>query len=299
MGPAILGSAAVQINAAVNSNFATNIQDPVRGPDGPVSWLLYAFRFMQLPLGLFGVAIGSATLPAISRSAAANNMEEFRRTLSRSLGMVFLLTVPSSVGLVVLGQSVVGAIYQTGRFQTYDTQQTAIALSCYALGLAGYSATKVLTPAFYALGDARTPMYISLISIAVNLITVITMLRFTDLGHAGLALSTSAVATVSSLALFVAIKNRLGGIYGRGLLSTVLKVSLASAGMGAVVAVSTRQITGAFGTSPAARLIDLALSIPAGIAILYILCRALNVAELESAVAAVKARFARRAKSSA
>src|SRR6202171_5223076 len=105
MGPAILGNAAVQINVMVNTNFASSISDPVRGTDGPVSWLGYAFRFMQLPLGIFGVAIASATLPSISRSAAANNLDEFRRTLSRSLGLVFLLTVPSSVGLAMLGES--------------------------------------------------------------------------------------------------------------------------------------------------------------------------------------------------
>src|SRR6185437_99905 len=90
MGPAIIGSAAVQVNVMVNTNFASRIFDPVRGLDGPVSWLSYAFRFMQLPLGLFGVAMASATLPAISRSAAQGKMDEFRRTLSKSLGMVFL-----------------------------------------------------------------------------------------------------------------------------------------------------------------------------------------------------------------
>ena len=99
MGPAILGSAAVQINVMVNTNFASQIQDSLRGPDGPVSWLGYAFRFMQLPLALFGVAIASATLPMISRSAASGNLEEFRGTLSHSLGMIFFLTIPSSVGL--------------------------------------------------------------------------------------------------------------------------------------------------------------------------------------------------------
>ena len=150
MGPAILGNAAVQINVMVNTNFASRIPG-----NGPVSWLGYAFRFMQLPLGLFGVAIASATLPSISRSAGAGNFEEFRRTLSRSLGMVFLLTVPSSVGLIVLGNTMIGAIYQGGKFHAFDTQQTALALSCYAVGLAGYSALKVLNPAFYAL--ARRP----------------------------------------------------------------------------------------------------------------------------------------------
>ncbi|PYT11835.1 MAG: murein biosynthesis integral membrane protein MurJ, partial [Acidobacteria bacterium] len=117
MAPAILGNAAVQINVMVNTNFASTLFDQQRGMDGPVSWLSYAFRFMQLPLGLFGVAMASATLPSISRSAAAGNMDEFRKTLSKSLGMVFLLTLPSSVGLIVLGKSIIGAIYQGGKFE--------------------------------------------------------------------------------------------------------------------------------------------------------------------------------------
>ena len=178
MGPAILGNAAVQINVMVNTNFASRIPG-----NGPVSWLGYAFRFMQLPLGLFGVAIASATLPSISRSAGAGNFDEFRRTLSRSLGMVFLLTLPSSIGLIVLGDTMIGAIYQGGKFQAFDTQQTALALSCYAVGLAGYSALKVLNPAFYALHDARTPMLISLISIAINYATASLLLGRTSLGH--------------------------------------------------------------------------------------------------------------------
>ena len=96
-------------------------------------------------------------------------MDEFRATLSRSLGMALLLTIPSSVGLAVLGESMIGAVYQGGRFTAFDTHQTALALACYSAGLAGYSAIKILAPAFYALNDARTPMLVSLASIAVNL----------------------------------------------------------------------------------------------------------------------------------
>jgi putative peptidoglycan lipid II flippase len=294
MGPAILGSAAVQINAMVNTNFATTIDDPLRGPNGAVSWLLYAFRFMQLPLGLFGVAIGSATLPSISRSAAAGNLDEFRRTLSRSLGMVFLLTVPSSVGLAVLGPSIVGAIYEVGRFDAYDTRQTALALSCYAIGLAGYAATKVLTPAFYALGDANVPMYVSLSSIGINLAAVLMLLRFTNLGHAGMALSVSVVALSSSLALFLLIRRKVGGIYGRQLFESVSKVALASLAMGIAVWFSTSAVQSWFGTRPAARLIDLGISIPVGMVVLYVIARTLRVAELEMAVDAVSGPIARR-----
>ncbi len=286
MGPAILGGAAVQINIMVNTNFASRVDDALRGPDGPVSWLGYAFRFMQLPLALFGVAIASATLPSISRSAASGNMEEFRRTLSRSLGVVFLMTVPSSVGLVVLGEAMIGAIYQGGKFELYDTRQTALALSCYALGLAGYAAIKVLTPAFYALGDSRTPMYVSLLSIGVNLAAVVSLLRYTQLGHAGLALSTSAVALIGFAILFEVLRRRIGGIDGRKLAESAGKVVAASAGMGLAIALLRDWIEAAWGISRLARLAELGIAIPAGLLVFYVLCRLTRVSELELALSA-------------
>ncbi len=286
MIPAILGNAAVQINVMVNTNFASTIADPVRGMDGPVSWLSYAFRFMQLPLGLFGVAMASATLPSISRSAAAGNMDEFRRTLSKSLGMVFLLTLPSSVGLAVLGKSIIGAIYQGGRFQLYDTQQTAVALSFYAIGLAGYAALKVLNPAFYALGDARTPMLVSLGSIVINFATAATMIRFAGLGHAGLALSTSVVALFGFLLLFEILRRRIGGVYGRELAGGIGKVLLASLVMAGATALSSHGMERWLGVSQLARLADLAVSIPLGLLIFYGMCRALGVHEVDMAIRA-------------
>jgi len=286
MVPAILGNAAVQINVMVNTNFASALSDPHRGLDGPVSWLSYAFRFMQLPLGLFGVAMASATLPSISRSAAAGNMDEFRRTLSQSLGTVFLLTLPSSVGLAVLGRSIIGAIYQGGKFELYDTQQTAIALSYYAVCLMGYAALKVLTPAFYALGDARMPMLVSLASIAVNYGVAWGMVRYAGMGHAGLALSTSAVALFGFLVLFAILRKRIGGVYGRSLATQLGKVALASAAMGAVIAVSSHGMSAWLGVSQLARLADLAVSIPLGLGVYYITCQALRIAEVDSVIRA-------------
>jgi putative peptidoglycan lipid II flippase len=282
MGPAILGNAAVQINVLVITNFASRIPG-----NGPVSWLGYSFRFMQLPLGLFGVAIASATLPAISRSAGIGNFDEFRRTLSKSLGMVFLLTLPSSVGLIVLGRTMIGAIYQGGKFSAFDTEQTALALSCYAVGLAGYSALKVLNPAFYALHDARTPMIVSLLSIAVNYFTASLLFRHTALGHAGLALSTAAVATFGGIALFVILRNRVGGIYGRNLIESVWKIAAASAVMGAAVFLSSRGIESWLGVGRLGRLIDLAASIPLGLLVFYAACRVLRVSELDLATRAL------------
>jgi putative peptidoglycan lipid II flippase len=289
MGPAILGNAAVQINVMVNTNFASRIPG-----NGPVSWLSYAFRFMQLPLGIFGVAIASATLPSISRSAGTGNMQEFRRTLSRSLGMVFLLTIPSSIGLVVLGQSMIGAIYQGGRFDALDTQKTALALSYYAIGLAGYSALKVLNPAFYAIHDARTPMMISLASILVNYCTAFTMMNATGLGHAALALSTSTVAIFGSVVLFVVLSRRVGGVYGRELFRSVSKIVFASLIMGAAVWESSHLIRGWEGSGRLGRLLDLGISIPLGLLVLYTCCSWLRVPELELATKAISGPLMRR-----
>jgi len=296
MGPAILGNAAVLINVAVSTNLASAISDPVRGYDGPVSWLGYAFRFMQLPLGLFGVAIGSATLPSISRSAAAGNMDEFRRTFSKSLGMVFLLTLPSSIGLVVLGRSIIGAIYQGGKFQVYDTHQTATALSCYAIGLVGYAGLKVLTPAFYALDDARTPMIVGVLSILINYATAVLLIRGAGFGHAALALSTSAVAIFGFVVLFVILRARLGGVYGRELAAGFAKVAVASAAMGGAVFFVSREMERWLGVSQMARRADLLVSIPLGVAVFYLVCRAMGVTDLDMAFQAVLAPLKRRLK---
>ena len=295
MGPAILGNAAVQINVLVNTNFASSITDAAGHViNGPVSWLSYAFRFMQLPLGLFGVAIASATLPAISRSAALQQMDDFRLTLSRSLGMVLLLTIPSSVGLAVLGPSMIGAVYQWGRFGAADTQQTALALTCYAVGLAGYSSIKILAPAFYALNDARTPMLVSLVSILVNLAVASTMVKLAGLGHLGLALSTSAVALFGSAALFLLLRRRIQHLHGRALAASVVKILCASAAMGLVCYLSSRGVHHWLGARKIGQIADVAISIPLGGLVYYALCRAMRVAELEAAWSALAAPLARR-----
>lgn len=283
MLPAVLGNAAVQINVMVNTNLASSITDASgRVINGPVSWLGYAFRFMQLPLGLFGVAVASATLPAISRSAALHRMDEFRATLARSLGMVLLLTIPASVGLAVLGESMVGAVYQWGRFTAFDTHQTAVALACYSAGLAGYSAIKILAPAFYALNDTRTPMLVSLASIAINLAAAWGLVRWAGMGHAGLALSTSLVALFGAVTLFAILRERLHGMAGRRLAASAAKVVAAASIMGAVCRASSYAIQAAAGAGKWARLADVAVSIPLGAVVFYGVARALRVAELEA-----------------
>ena len=285
MGPAVIGTASGQINNLVNTNFAAGLRDASgHVMNGPVSWLSYAYRFAALPMGVFGVAIASAALPRISRSAAQGNFGEFRETLSRSVIMILLLTVPSSVGLAILGESMIGIVFEHGKFLASDTHQTAIALQCYAVGLAGYSALKLIAPAFYALGDARTPMLVSLASVVVNGVTAFVMVRVAGFGHAGLALSSSVVSTFSSLALLLLLRVKIGGVDGQAILGSLLKIIVAAGVMGTVC-------WGVLRLVPSSRIGGVALGVPAGIASFYIVAAVLRVPELEGAKESVLKRL--------
>jgi putative peptidoglycan lipid II flippase len=293
MGPAIIGAAAVQINVFVNTNFASAIIDPATGAiaNGPVSWLNYAFRFMQFPIGVFGVAIATATLPTLSRSTANPDYSEFRQTLAHSLALVFLLCIPSAVGLAVLGKPIVALVFEHGKFTAFDTVQTANALAAYAIGLAGYGAIKVLSPAFYALNDARTPMVISLGSIAVNYL--MNSLLVGPFGHVGLAFSTSAVALVNFLLLALFMRRRLGLLGGRQLAITALKIALASAAL-AVVAWIVNESAGALPAHGLAlKFSRVVIAIILAGATFYLVCRLLQVDELPEAIDAIGGKLMR------
>jgi len=288
MAPAIIGTAAVQVNVLVNTKFASGLGE------GPVSWLSYAFRLMQLPIGVFGVAISTATLPAASRAAALEKLDEFRRTIVASLRLTFLLTIPSAVGLIVLSRPIIGLIYQRGRFTAFDTNQAAGALEFYALGLTAYSAIRVLAPAFYALKDTRIPMAASLLSILTNyLVASVTVKQF-GIGHRGLALSISAVAVVNFTILFIFLRRKLGGIEGRDLAVTFIKVFSASALMGAICWFLSRQVTAWLGASSLlARGANVGVSIAAGVVVFYLAARALRVSELDQVTAVIRRRLGR------
>jgi len=280
MLPAVLGSAALQINILVNTRLATDITAGTgHSIDGPVSWLGYAYRFLQFPLGLFGVAIASATLPAAAR--AAEQREEFRAIVARSLGTVLLLTIPSAVGLAVLGKSMIGAVYQGGRFDAFDTRQTAAALSCYAVGLAGYAATKILAPSFYALNDALTPMWVSVGSVALNLGAAYALVTWTSMGHAGLALASSLVALAGAATLLAILRGRIGGVRGRALAESGAKIA-AAAGVMAAACMASSHVVRAAWAGRAGQLADVAISGGLGAAVFLSAAWMLRVRELET-----------------
>jgi putative peptidoglycan lipid II flippase len=293
MGPALIGTAAVQINVFINTNFASSIVDPATGAvlNGPVSWLNYAFRFMQFPIGVFGVAVATASLPQLSKSTARADFEEFRRTLAHALTLVFLLCIPSAVGLAILARPIVSLVFEHGRFSTFDTVQTGNALAAYSMGLAGYAAVKVLSPAFYALGDARTPMLISIGSIFVNY--VMNSLLVDRFGHLGLAVSTSTVALVNFILLMVFMRRKLGRIEGGRLLRTVLRIGVATVPMGAAAWLVSDFAALLPLAGVLARLTRVVASIGLATMVFVGSCRLLGVDELEDAVDAIGGRLFR------
>jgi putative peptidoglycan lipid II flippase len=288
MAPAIVGSAALQVNVLINTTFATSVSAAA------VIWLSVAFRLIYLPIGMFGVAISTAALPVASRAAALENLDEFRHTIAHSLRLTFLLTIPSAVGLIVLREPIIALIYQHGRFTAFDTQQTAIALALNAVGLTAYSAVRVLAPSFYALRDTRIPMLASVLSIATNYVVAKFTVDYLHIGHRGLALSISAVAIINFLLLFLFMRRKLGGIEGRSLFLTFAKVLSASLAMGAVSWFVSHQIETFFGNQTLfARLTDVGVSIAVGIAVFYFAASLLQVGELNQMTAALKRKFGR------
>lgn len=222
MGPAVIAASAVQVNVMVNSGFASVLGD------GPVSWLTWAFRLMQLPLGVFGVAVGTVTLPVVSRFAAVHDIGGVRTTLGHGIRLAFLLTIPCAVGLIFFAEPIISLIFQRGQFNNESLIQTAAALQFYAVGLVAYSSIKVLAPAFYALNRRNLPMIVSFFSIATNYLLNQLFTFQLGWGHRGLAFSTSIVAIINFVILYGVMARHIDGLETRALLKNMGKLLVAN-----------------------------------------------------------------------
>ncbi len=284
MVPGTVGLAAVQVNIFVNTVLATG-----QGT-GAVSWLDYAFRLMYLPIGLFGVSIATAAVPAISGFAARNDVAGMRATVSSGLRLMLMLNVPATLGLVVLASPIVRLIYERGRFTAADTAATAAGLMFYAPGLIGYSAVKIVSPTFYALRDSRTPVMASMVSVAANVVLNVTLVRV--LGYRGLALGTALASLLNAALLLWLLRGRLDGLEGRRVATTLLKIAVASLVMAGVAAGAAHGLELVLpGTSVAVRALQVFGAIAAGLAALALASRALRIEEFHEAVATVLRRF--------
>ena len=227
MLPATIGLSATQINIFVNTNFASSCAE------GSVSWLNYAFRMVQLPIGVFGVAFSIAAMPVLARCAAKKDMDGLRRTFTSSLLMVFSLTIPATAGLVLLARPIIRLIFEHGAFTALDTTQTAAALTYYAYGLFAYSAVKIMVPVFYALNDTKYPVIGSFLAVAANIILI--TLTIDQFQHKAIALSTSCVMILNFFFLGSILYKKLNGYslstLGSGLSKIFLSTTLMSVGL--------------------------------------------------------------------
>lgn len=289
MVPATIAASAVQVNVAINSGFASGLGD------GPMTWLNIAFRLMQLPLGIFGVAIATVTLPLISRSAAKGDKQEFRGALAHALRLVMLLTIPSAIGLIILAEPIISLIYQHGRFTADATVQTAAALRFYAIGLVGYSAVKVLAPAFYALDKRHLPMLVSLFSIAVNFCLNWVLTFHYGLGHRGLALSTSLVAITNFLLLYVMMRRYAERLETGAMLRTLGKLLVAGSLLAGICWLSQHYLLagGSVDVSFWRKLFGVSVTIALGGAVFFGSAYLLHVEELRDVGVLVRRKFKR------
>jgi putative peptidoglycan lipid II flippase len=218
MAPAIFGLAALQINVFINTYFASSLQE------GSLSWLNYAFRFFQFPVGVFGVAISVAALPLLARHAAIKDFARLKETFTSSLTLAFSLTIPATVGLILLAGPIIRIIFEHGNFTAVDTLKTAEALRFYALGLFAYASVKVMVPVFYALDDTRYPVLGSFLAVGANILII--LLTIAPLQHKAMALSISGAMTANFLFLGIILYRKLEGY----------SLSYLTAGLGKVLA---------------------------------------------------------------
>jgi putative peptidoglycan lipid II flippase len=288
MGPSVIAASTTQFNVLVNSMFASTLGD------GPIFWLSIAFRLMQLPLGVFGVALGTVTLPLLSRLVVAGQMTGFRAELARAMRLGFLLTVPSTVGLIMLAEPIISVLYQHGKFNAYQAAQAAGALRFYAIGLAGYAALKVLVNAFYALDKRKTPMLVSFVAVALNLLLNWIFTFRLGWGHRGLAFSTGCIATFNFLLLYTLMSRHLHGLESRRMLVMLAKVAVAAAALVAVCAASSHWLLADWATQPFLRKLGALLAtVIVGAAVFAGCGVALHIEELKELQSAVKRRLRR------
>jgi putative peptidoglycan lipid II flippase len=227
MVPTIFGAAVYQINILVGTLLASLL------PEGSVSYLYYADRLVQFPLGIFAIATATAVLPSISRQASKKDLEAVRDTFAYAMKLVFFITVPAMVGLIVLREPIVALLFKRGAFDAKTTHLTAYALLYYSVGLWAFSAVRIVVSTFYALQDTKTPVRMAVISVCANIILGIVLMG--PMGHGGLALATS-LASMLNLGLLVrALRTKLGMVGLKTIMASVYKTLICSVFMGAAV----------------------------------------------------------------
>lgn len=220
MLPAIFGSAVYQFNQFIGTLLASFL------PEGSVSWLYYADRLVQFPLGVFAIAVSTAALPSLSRQAADKELEAFRDTLGHAIRLVFFIAIPSMAGLIVLGRPIVQVLFERGAFDAFSTSMTVSALFYYTVGLWAFSGSRVMVSAFYALQDTKTPVMVAGVALAANIILSLAFMG--PLKHGGLALALSLSSSLQFCLLLWLLRKKMDQLDLNPILLSAGKSLLAS-----------------------------------------------------------------------
>ena len=271
MGPALVGIGVYQLNILVTTRFASAL------PEGSISYLYYASRLMELPLGMFGVALTQATLPSLSEHASRNDYDSFNESLSFSLRMVNFITIPATVGLIVLGLPIISVLFTRGEFAMLDARGTAYALYFFSVGIVPVALARQLVSVFYSMKDTVTPVIGAVISLAANL--VLCYLLRGPLEHGGLALATSIAALANFTFLTIMLSRKVEGYSIKIMIPSAIKSSVAALIMGGAVYAASSFME-FDGLSLVLRTGAVILLVAIGAGVYFLACRVLNVSEM-------------------
>ncbi len=280
MLPALMGLAITQINTFVDTVIASFL------PSGSVSYLYYANRLFQFPLALFGIALGTAVLPTLSRQVAREEQEEVRGTLSFGLSFVWFVTVPAMVGLIIFADPIIKVLFQRGAFTAASSKATALALICYALGLWSAAASKVLASVFYARKEMKTIVVTSSAALILNI--VLNLILMIPLKHAGLALATSISSAFYLVTLTVLLHRRSMAPAWKEVFVSLRRIGIASVVLIATCVAYWRLVE--FPGRTTGQIVWLAGGLLVAIGVYFGVAKALRCAELEILVEAVRRR---------
>jgi putative peptidoglycan lipid II flippase len=225
--PVIFGGAVYQINILIGTLLGSLLDQ------GSVTYLYFADRLVQFPLGVFAIAAATAILPSLSRQAATGDLGTLKDTFGQALRLIFFITIPAAIGLIILREPIVALLFQRGEFDAQATRLTAQALLYYSVGLWAFSAVRIVTATFFALQDTRTPVRMACISIFANIVLGVVLMK--PLAHGGLALATSLASMLNLGLLLVALRTRLGSLGWKSIAQSVCRSMLCSMVMGIAV----------------------------------------------------------------
>ena len=278
--PIILGGAVYQINIFVCTLLGSLLSE------GSVTYLYFADRLVQFPLGIFAFAASTAVLPSLSRQAATREYDKLKNTFAHALRLVFFITIPAAVGLIVLREPIVTLLFQRGEFDAAATQLTYQAVLYYSLGLWAFSGAKIVVATFFALQDVRTPVLMAIISIIANIILGVVLMK--PLAHGGLALATSLASMLNLGLLAYALRARMGALGAKKNTLSVARVILSSTGMGIVVWAVAGAIFPLEKQTSSGLLIGVTACIGIGLGVYGLISFVLKSPELSSIIAQVR-----------